>query len=306
MQYPAYNSNNPDSTPKTNLQRHQDCLKEIYELNTAEEFDTYATRMKDYNLPEANIKTLTCVIENQRRIRVKPTGEAPAPTTRAQEIKEEYKEVDAENFPAPTPTELANAGIKVEVAGGTTTPVTVVATIEDPLDAIPQAPAPTAESPVPEDKPKRSRSKPTPRPEFELTGVRGVTLKRRINLPIDGVQYSNNEFGFEVEAGTRDEALAEYFELLEIVLADAGLIRKSQVDEMLKNRPVAAAPVAPQIKEVIKEVEKIVYQRSPEDDLELRRFARVKLFMATLSADPNVLPIMQKVKAEFEKTNPKF
>ena len=54
MQYPDYNSNNPDGTPKTNLQRHQDCLKEIYELNTTEEFDTYTTRMKDYNLPDAN------------------------------------------------------------------------------------------------------------------------------------------------------------------------------------------------------------------------------------------------------------
>lgn len=306
MQYPAYNSNNPDGTPKTNLQRHQDCLKEIYELNTAEEFDTYATRMKDYNLPEANIKTLTGVIENQRRIRVKPTGEVPAPTTRAEEIKQEYKEVDAENFPAPTPTELANAGIKVEVAGGTTTPVTVVTEVEDPLDAIPQAPTQPPEPAVTEEKPKRTRSKPTATEATQTTGIRSVTVKRRINLPIDGVQYSNNEFGFEVEAGTRDEALAEYFELLEIVLADAGLVRKSQVDEMLKNRPVATAPVAPQIKEVIKEVEKIVYQRSPEDDLELRRFARVKLFMATLSADPSVLPIMQKVKAEFEKTNPKF
>ena len=300
MQYPAYNSNNPDGTPKTNLQRHQDCLKEIYELNTAKEFDEYPTRMKDYNLPEANIKTLTGVIENQRRIRVSPVMSWA--TTRAQEIKEEYKEVDAENFPAPTPTELAESGIKVEVAGGTETPVTVVATtVEDPLDAIPQAPTPNPEPVVTEEKPKRTRSKPTTTEATQSTGIRGVTLKRRINLPIDGVQYSNNEFGFEVEAGTREEALAEYNELLKIVLSDSGLVRNSQVDEMMKNRPVA-----PQVKEVIKEVEKIVYQRSPEDDLELRRFARVKLFMATLSADPSVLPIMQKVKAEFEKTNPRF
>lgn len=128
-----------------------------------------------------------------------------------------------------------------------------------------------------------------------------MTIKRRINLPIKGVDYSNNEFGFEIQADTREEALKEYNELYDILLADAELMRKSQVDEMLKNRPATQ-----QIKEVEKIIEKVVYQRSPEDDLELRRYARVKLFMNKLSADQNILPIMQKVKEEFEKTNPKF
>lgn len=260
--------------------------------------------------------------------------------SRAEQIAEDYKDVDAENFKDPIPTtltpegtsqegigapsleEIAESGITIEVSGGTDAPVTVQVTTPapapvestDPLDAIPQAKVDTDTLESEEQKNHREElaelQKPKRTRKAKEEGVQSVnnsmsiTLKRRINLPIEGVQYSNNEFGCEVTASTKEEAQSLLEELMTEFMSDSGLVRKSTMNEMIaieKNKAQLT-----QTREVIKEVEKVVYKRSPEDDLELRRYARVQLFMQALAKDATILPAMQRVKAEFEKTNPRF
>ena len=330
---------NPES--KTVLERHQDCIKAIYACKTAEDFDAIPTWIDQYVLPDKNLETMQTVIANQRRLlKTDTTTTTPAPTTRAEQIAEDYKDVDAENFKDPIPTtltpegtsqegigapsleEIAESGITIEVSGGTDAPVTVQVTTPapapvestDPLDAIPQAKVDTDTLESEEQKNHREElaelQKPKRTRKAKEEGVQSVnnsmsiTLKRRINLPITGVEYSNNEFGCEVTASTKEEAQSLLEELMTEFMSDSGLVRKSTMNEMIAIEKNKAQPV--QTKEVEKIVEKVVYQRSPEDDLELRRYARVQLFMQALAKDPTILPAMQRIKAEFEKSNPKF
>jgi len=300
---------NPEG--KTVLQRHQDCIKEIYACNTAEAFDAIPKWIDQYALPDKNIETMQTVITNQRRL-LKVDPAITWSTTRAEQLVNEYKEIDAENFPTPTPKEIAESGITIEVSGGTTKPVTVTAsdTIIDPLDSIPEAQDTTVATPIipeipktdewVEEKPKRTRKI---KDEW-VQQTQSITLKRRINLPIENVQYSNNEFGCEVTASTKEEAQSILEELMTEFMSDSWLVRKSTMNEMIAIEKNKAQPV--QTKEVEKIVEKVVYQRSPDDDLELRRYARVQLFMQALAKDPTILPAMQRIKAEFEVSNPKF
>jgi len=318
---PTYNPEN-----KTVLERHQDCIKAICACKTAEDFDTIPTWIDQYILPDKNLETMQTVIENQRRL----LKVEASPATRAEQIAEEYKDVDAENFktPVPTPEEVAESGITIEVSGGTDAPVTVQVTDRtigsgestvkatapapapaestDPLDAIPEQKESEIEAWIGvwiiDDTPKAKRTrKPKEETVQSVNNSMSITLKRRINLPIEGVQYSNNEFGCEVTASTKEEAQSLLEELMTEFMSDSGLVRKSTMNEM-----IAIEKNKAQTKEVIKEVEKVVYKRSSEDDLELRRYARVQLFMQALAKDATILPAMQRVKAEFEKTNPRF
>ncbi len=319
---------------KLPLTRHQDCIKAIYECKTAADFDAIPTWIDQYELPVKNRETMDTVITNQRRLLKVDTPTTDTivttnTTTKTEQLAEVYKDIDAENF-------------KIEVAGWTTEPVNVVVTtapqhswgdtvpestpIDDPIDAIPQAePAPTSiesapplswgdlvietSGPVEEEKPKRSR-KPKEESVQSVNNSHNIVLKRRINLPIDWVQYSNNEFGCEVSASTKEEAQALLEEIMNEFMSDSGLVRKSTLAEYLKvefNKGVASVTAQPvQTKEVEKVVEKIVYQRTIEDDLELRRYARVQLFMQALAKDATILPAMQRIKVEFEKTNPRI
>lgn len=329
---------NPES--KTVLERHQDCIKAIYACKTAEDFDAIPTWIDQYVLPDKNLETMQTVIANQRRLMkvdtaTTTTAPAPTPTTRAEQIAEDYKDVDAKNFKDPIPTtptpegtsqegirapsleEIAESGITIEVSGGTDAPVTVQVTTPahapvestDPLDAIPEPKEPDVEAwigvGIIDDTPKPKRTRKSKEEGIQsVNNSMSITLKRRINLPIEGVQYSNNEFGCEVTASTKEEAQSLLEELMTEFMSDSGLVRKSTMNEMIAIEKNKSQPA--QTKEVIKEVEKVVYKRSPEDDLELRRYARVQLFMQALAKDATILPAMQRVKAEFEKTNPKF
>lgn len=300
------------SEGKLPLQRHQDCIKAIYECRTAADFDAIPTWIDQYELPAKNRETMDTIIANQRRLLkadtpITDTIVTTNTTTKTEQLAEAYKDIDAENF-------------KIEVAGWTTEPVNVVVTtvpepsVVDPLDAIPQAESnpiviETNTPVVEEEKPKRTR-KTKDESIQSVNNSHNIVLKRRINLPIDGVQYSNNEFGCEVSASTKEEAQALLEEIMNEFMSDSGLVRKSTLAEYLKiefNKWVASVPVQQvQTTQVEKVVEKIVYQRTPEDDLELRRYARVQLFMQALAKDPTVLPAMQRIKVEFERTNPKF
>lgn len=102
---PTYNPEN-----KTVLERHQDCIKAIYACKTAEDFDAIPTWIDQYVLPDKNLETMQTVIENQRRLLKTDT----TTTTRAEQIAEEYKEVDAENFKDPIPTTPTPEGTSQE------------------------------------------------------------------------------------------------------------------------------------------------------------------------------------------------
>ena len=101
------------SEGKLPLQRHQDCIKAIYECKTAADFDAIPTWIDQYELPAKNRETMDTVIANQRRLlkvetqvteAVETTPIPTTPVTRTEELKDQYKDIDAENF-------------KIEVAG---------------------------------------------------------------------------------------------------------------------------------------------------------------------------------------------
>lgn len=301
----------PDATP---LNHYQACVKEIYTLKTNEEFDEFIKNyLPEYPLNATQMRTIMeVVITGQRRLMNSRNGTPVTATTtpvenpnpskeRTEAIAEEYKEVDAENFPP----------IDIQVSG----------TDIDPLDMIPASKPTLAESVTeietvfPEsNKPTNNimneevKQKRTRKTKEEVQSVNKnwstITLKRRINLPIDGVQYSNNEYGCEVTASTKEEAQ----DLLEEIMADfiqsSGLVRSSSIEAQKKasydqgfQAGIKSVPPAPPVVQSV---------RSPEDDLEIRRFARIKLFMGKLAEDQTILDAMNRVKAEFEKTNPKF
>lgn len=225
----------------------------------------------------------------------------PSPA-RVEAIAEEYKEVDAENFPP----------IDIQVSG----------TDVDPIDMIPASKPEVEKDPVidtekdpstdtvvvtsnEEVKPKRTRkTKEEVQPEQVQTVNKNwstITLKRRINLPIDGVQYSNNEYGCEVTAPSKEEAQNLLEEIMADFIQSSGLVRSSSIEAQKK------ASYDQGFQAGIKSVPPVVQSvRSPEDDLEIRRFARIKLFMGKLAEDQTILAAMNRVKTEFEKTNPRF
>lgn len=87
-------------------------------------------------------------------------------------------------------------------------------------------------------------------------------------------------------------------------IQSSGLVRSSSIEAQKKasydqgfQAGIKSVPPAPPVVQNV---------RSPEDDLEIRRFARIKLFMGKLAEDQTILAAMNRVKVEFEKTNPKF
>lgn len=190
----------PESTP---LNHYQACVKEIYTLKTDEAFDEFISNyLQEYPLNDTQMRTIMeSVIAGQRRLMNSRNGTPVTTTTtpvenpnhspaRVEAIAEEYKEVDAENFPP----------IDIQVSGTDTSSI-------DPLDMIPASKPTLAESVTeivtvfPESnkptnnimdeevKPKRTRKT---KEEVQSEQVQTVnknwstiTLKRRINLPID-------------------------------------------------------------------------------------------------------------------------
>ena len=321
----------PAATP---LNHYQACVKEIYTLKTNEEFDEFIENyLPEYPLNATQMRTIMeVVITGQRRLMNSRNGTPVTATTtpvenpnpskekdssfsegiidswrnRVEAIAEEYKEVDAENFPP----------IDIQVSG----------TDIDPLDMIPASKPTLAESVTeietvfPEsNKPtnnimneevKQKRTRKT-KEEVQLEQVQTVnknwstiTLKRRINLPIEWVEYSNNEYGCEVTASTKEEAQ----DLLEEIMADfiqsSGLVRSSSIEAQKKasydqgfQAGIKSVPPAPPVVQNV---------RSPEDDLEIRRYIRLQKFIKALSENSSIRPSMDAIAAEFTKTNPKF
>lgn len=225
------------TTKSPSLEAHQNALKIIYSWTTQEQFDTAPALLKEKRfeiLKPTQIATLLWVAENQRKLYASKstpiTVEEVSTPSRIEAIADEYKEIDAEQFGAEevilsTPS-LASAVTEVEsVFPETNLPTNNIT--EDEF-----TPASTVE-----DTPKRTRrtkaemAQPVSPPPTQW--VQSVTVSRRVNLPIEWVQYSNNEFNVSVTASNREDAVNELHELTTSFLADQWLVRKSVADKTI-------------------------------------------------------------------------
>ena len=220
------------ATPKSpSLEAHQNALKIIYSWTTPEQFDLAPTLLKEHRfevLKPTQIATLLWVVENQRKLYASKStpitiAEVSQPSP-AQAMAEEYKEVDEEQF-GPTEVSIATAVTEVEsVMPESSLPTNNLIDWSDF--------APASET---TDTPKRSRrtraemNQVTPATQW----VQSVTVSRRVNLPIEWVQYSNNEFNVSVTASNREDAVSELNELSNHFLADQWLVRKSIADKTI-------------------------------------------------------------------------
>lgn len=192
------------------FEAHQEALKLIYTFTTTEQFDStksiLETDPRFQILKPTQIATLLWVAENQRRLNIKSSN---PPITiedfspRVKEIQEEYREVDIEQF-----------GVE-EV-----TLPTPVPPVEEVITPTP-TPVPPAEEPT-----KRTRRTKAETEEQPKTN-NSYTLSRRVNLPIEWVQYSNNEFTVSVTSSSKEEATQELNALLDGFPTSQWLIRKS-------------------------------------------------------------------------------
>ena len=226
------------TTKSPSLEAHQSALKIIYSWTTPEQFDLAPTLLKEHRfevLKPTQIATLLWVVENQRKLYAnKPitTEEFTTPVTEQDKINaiaDEYKEVDKEQFGAEEVVISAPKAEEITLS---------VAYTEEPLE-IPTIVTPEF-TPASEtvDTPKRSRKAKTDTTQTSSwhycpPNIQSVTVSRRVNLPIEWVQYSNNEFNVSVTASSRDDAVSELNELTTLFLADQWLVRKHMHDKVV-------------------------------------------------------------------------
>ena len=270
---------------KTQLQKYQDCVAHVYTFRTHEEFDRLEDYLIEYELtPPQDMTVMETIVPNQRKLLF---GTATVENT---------IQINEEAF---WPQEVIVTPV---------TPVTpVVTTIMQNTwdshimqDSHPE-PIVLPKIIIEETKPRKRDTK----SPVVATSTNSITLHRTIKLPIEWVQFSNNEFGVSVTAGTAEEATEQLTTLLDKFMNESGLTLTSKVKTLeeiaFKNWQASAKQTPVQVP-----VEKIVYKRSPEDELELKRYARVQEFMTLLSKDTTILPVMKAIKAQFEASNPKF
>lgn len=87
-------------------------------------------------------------------------------------------------------------------------------------------------------------------------------------------------------------------------IQSSGLVRSSSIEAQKKaaydqgfQAGIKSVPPAPPVVQNV---------RSPEDDLEIRRYIRLQKFIKALSENSSIRPSMDAIAAEFTKTNPKF
>lgn len=251
------------STPKSpSLEAHQNALKIIYSWTTPEQFDTASELLKEKRfeiLKPTQIATLLWVAENQRKLYASKStpitvAEVSTPEpSRVQAIAEEYKEIDEEQFGAeevilsvPKDEEVILSVPQAEevILSTPVSPqeeiITTSNTNHTPIAEESFTPASDGQEPV-----KRKRRTASMSPEEyakqvgmmnthkQLQWVQSVTVSRRVNLPIEWVQYSNNEFNVSVTASSKEDAVNELNTLLESFLADQWLVRKSIADKTI-------------------------------------------------------------------------
>jgi len=309
------------------IERWQDFSVEVYKCRTQEDFDQIETYIDEYKLDDIFIRTYKeALYPKQYRLHVlkqpaQPTYTPPqwgtitnqnttmtAPVTPSPtDLSKTYEAIDKEQFKAQEP-----APIVIEVSGAPEPTNEVV----DPLDAIPATPVvvpqePSASTEVTtetnttteesETTVKRKRAQKDPTTNSVSSATKSVTLHRLVKCPIEWIEYSGNEFGMDATGATYEEAKAILDAGFEAFLDDSGLIRTSKVEQMekiayskwLEAGKKIAPPPAPM-------------KRSDADDLELRRYARVQLFMQELAKDLRIAPVMAEIRDKFAVSNPKF
>lgn len=219
-------------TRSPELAAHQEALKTIYTFTTPEQFDSVPALLKEKRfeiLRPTQVATLLWVADNQRKL----YASRPSNPTRVAEIREEYKEIDEENF---WPEEVTIAPIAPGVAWQMLVAESNIPGLTPQVEEKWTEPDPALQV-EPEPKTRKRRIKeemayinPDPTP---TQWVQSVTVSRRVNLPIEWVQYSNNEFNVSVTASNREDAVNELNILLESFLADQWLVRKSIADKTI-------------------------------------------------------------------------
>lgn len=260
------------TTKSPTLEAHQNALKIIYSFTTPEQFDSVPELLKEKRfeiLRPTQIATLLWVADNQRKLYASNKPDTNKILEwRAKEIAEEYKEVDKEAFGA---KEVSLPSVPYteespEIPTSNTIPTPIATEEFIPTSNIVPTPVETKEfTPASEELETKTRKTRkvwwlTPMP-VPTQWVQSVTVSRRVNLPIEWVQYSNNEFNVSVTASNRDDAVNELNELTTSFLADQWLVRKSVHDK-------AIADLRAQLKA---EQEKKVTTPAPAVDTELAK-----------------------------------
>ena len=220
-------------------------------------------------------------------------GTTPTP---AERVAAEYKEDDAKNF-TPITIEMSN------------TPTTVSPWVD-------LAPSSTVDTePWIDDTPKWKRTRKAKEEPAALQIM--YRVKRRVNKPIDWVQYSNNEYEVEVSSTDQVTLLSELDAIEKEVIGRLSLYNKDALDKQKElgyqqgvkeaTEKIKATPVkveqAPAKNIAWAPVEYDISQVSKIDvEYATMRYQRLNGFVLQLF---NHMPEVKALYAEFDKVNPK-
>lgn len=163
------------TTKSPSLTQHQEALARIYKMDSLAELNDAPKMLKEYtHLKPNQIEALLNVIKRQKDVIQEA---APAPT-RAEQLTEEYKEIDKENF-GPTEVTITSTGLPNEYKQVTISqPVQVTEVVAD-------------QTQVSQEKTKRQKKVSTAELVEEVQKIpptpviKEVTVSRRVNLPIE-------------------------------------------------------------------------------------------------------------------------
>lgn len=296
------------NSPSPSLQQHQSALKVIYSMTTAEQFDSVPTLLssQEYNLlSDKQKETLLWVTNNQRAIHKIP---------RVAQIQEEYKEVDEEQFKdaGPEEVDLTEWEIGIGVGSLWTPPTSTTNVVTDQTTPTPVEAVVTTASTEEEPKTRKRRTKEEMITEWAPRSNKSYTLHRVVKVPIDGVQFSNNECGASVTSDNLEDAKAELTSIMEDFLSSSNLIFKVTSDARVKD---AYAKWLAEWKAVVEKVvtAPVQFESTPtlptlteDNKKDLLRYARLKTLINHVYTNltPGAKAEMTALKETFEKTNP--
>lgn len=308
------------NSPSPSLQQHQSALKVIYAMTTAEEFDYIPEMLKwpEYNLlTEKQHETLSLIGERQRAIHLKSPAPVakPIPAPRVEELKEEFKAVDEEQFKdaGPEEVDLTEWEIGIGVGSLWTPPTSTTNVVTDQTTPTPVEAVVTTASTEEEPKTRKRRTKEEMITEWAPRSNKSYTLHRVVKVPIDGVQFSNNECGASVTSDNLEDAKAELTSIMEDFLSSSNLIFKVTSDARVKD---AYAKWLAEWKAVVEKVVTAPVQFEPtpstqpllteDNKKDLLRYARLKTLINHVYTNltPGAKAEMTALKEAFEKTNP--
>lgn len=232
-------------TKSPKLERYEYFRDIIKEATTPAELNSIRVEYtRDTILEESAIKTLNelydiYIVPLKNKFTAEPGRAAPAFANKVKDLKEQYKEIDKEQFVTPAVAdEVFDWPVEVSL---NPTPNVI------PTTPVESTPAPDKDLvkdiepnnqvvepiawPVWQDTPKETVVKPkSKRSKWDDTATT-VTLSREIKLPINGVQFSNNLFGLSLTASSYEEGKAMMDEAFKDFIKDSDLIPRSHVTD---------------------------------------------------------------------------